>query len=185
MTTPTSFHWTNFIFTSQESAFVGPLSKLFKDFHTVYNFGCFDLRKWEKCPNFEILILQNLLIWFKDNFVEMLLEWPTTKIVQAVLTWYKVLVRFQDNLAEMFHYWPFSFHNLFGYGYSENFLLLKCLTDFQIVEMFLKWPTIRFLQAMLIIKKTMAAMQGAGGLYGYSKKLKIGWAIQGHNGPLV
>ena len=50
-------HRTNFIQTSQECSFGGPLSKVFKDFNSIENFGCCGIRKGEKCPNFKNLLL--------------------------------------------------------------------------------------------------------------------------------
>ena len=59
------------------------------------------------------------------------------------------------------------------YGYSENLknlLLQKCPADFQIifVEMFLAWPSIRFLQAKLIGRKLW--LPGGGALIAKVKK---------------
>ena len=64
---------TNFNQTSQECVFGGPLSKLFKDYNSIENFGCCGIRKGENCR-----ILKNLLV---DKY------WPDLKIILHKCPW--------------------------------------------------------------------------------------------------
>ena len=59
----------------------GPISKLFKEFHSMQNSGCHGNQK-EKLKKSSC---QKLLVRFQNNFIQMLLGWPSTKIVQIIL----------------------------------------------------------------------------------------------------
>ena len=80
---------------------------------------------------------------FSNKFVEMFLGWPSIRFLQTMLIGKKT--------------WPPGGHGYFAlYGYSENLNSLSSPPKVSVwfsnnfVEMFLGWPSFRFLKAKLI-----------------------------------
>ena len=67
---------------SQEWSLGGPLTKLFKEFHSMQNSGCHGNQKKnlkKKC------YCQKLQVRFQNNFVQKVVGWPSTKDFQFFL----------------------------------------------------------------------------------------------------
>ena len=152
-----SNQWVNWDETSQKASSQWPHQNSFKFFgiHAEFWFP------WQQ----NIKKLWNssspkLVGRFTNNFVEMFLGWPSIWFLQAMLIGRKNMAATGRGYFAL-------------YGYSENLknILLKVWGRFSnnFVEILLGWPSIRFLQAMLIDRKLWPPGDGAY-IYGLSEK---------------